>query len=224
MKLPRAVFFDLDGTLSHSLPDIVWALNEARMDAGLTPVTEGQVKGWVGSGAAVLVARSLGAADERDPRVPPLLARFLAHYEAHACDLSTLYPGVVDLLDFLESRGVRTACTTNKPEAAARSLLEGLEILSRLDALVAPETCGGAKKPDPRFMAAALARLGVGAGEALVVGDGVQDVLAAKAVGIRSVAILGGYGDPAALRAAGPDECVQTIGEFAARLRRGVSA
>lgn len=223
MKLPRAVLLDLDGTLSDSLPDIVWALNEARMDAGMTPVTDGQVKGWVGAGAATLVVRSLGAADERDPRVAPLLATFLRHYEAHACDLSTLYPGVLDLFDFLESRGVLTACTTNKPEAAARTLLEGLEILSRLDALIAPETCGGVKKPDPRFMSAALAKLGVAAGDALVVGDGVQDILAAKAVGIRSVAILGGYGDPAALRAAGPDECVQTIGEFAARLR-GVSA
>ncbi len=218
MKLPRAVLFDLDGTLSDSLPDIVWALNEARMDSGMTPVTDGQVKSWVGAGAATLVVRSLGAADERDPRVAPLLATFLEHYEAHACDLSTLYPGVLDLFDFLESRGVLTACTTNKPEIAARALLGGLEILSRLDALVTPESCG-AKKPDPRFMTAALAKLGVAAADALVVGDSVQDILAAKSVGIRSVAILGGYGDPEALRAARPDECVQTIAEFAARLR-----
>ena len=44
VTLPRAVLFDLDGTLSDSLPDISWALNEARMDHGLVPVTDGQVK------------------------------------------------------------------------------------------------------------------------------------------------------------------------------------
>lgn len=221
MKLPKAVLFDLDGTLADSLPDIAWALNEARMDAGLTPVTDGQVRGWVGGGAALLVTRSLGTADEADPRVAPLLATFLRHYEAHAHDLSTLYPGVPELLDFLEGKGVLMACTTNKPAGAARVLLEGLDLLSRLDALVTPETCGGVKKPDARFMKTALAKLGVAAKDAVVVGDGVQDIEAAKAAGVRSVAILGGYGDPEALRAAGADEYVQTIAELGALLRRG---
>lgn len=219
MKLPKAVLFDLDGTLCDSLPDISWALNEARVDMGLLPVTDGQVKVWVGGGAGMLVARSLGVADERDPAVAPLLATFLRHYEAHAADESKLYPGVPELLDFLESKSVLIACTTNKPASAARTLLEGLDVLSRLDALVTPETCGGVKKPDRRFMQTALAKLGVGAKDALVVGDAVQDVEAAKSAGIRCVAILGGYGDPVALRAAGADEYVATIAEFGRALR-----
>ena len=219
MRLPKAILFDLDGTLCDSLPDISWALNEARVDMGLTPVADGQVKVWVGGGAALLVARSLGLDDERDPAVAPLLATFLRHYEAHAADESKLYPGVPELLDFLEARGVLIACTTNKPASAARNLLAALDVLARLDALVTPETCGGAKKPDPRFMATALTKLGVEAKDALVVGDAVQDVLAAKSAGIRCVAILGGYGDPDALRAAGADEYVATIAEFGARLR-----
>ena len=68
MKNIKAVLFDLDGTLSDSLPDIAWALNQARLDHKLLPVTDGQVKGWVGGGAAMLVARSLGAAGDKDPR------------------------------------------------------------------------------------------------------------------------------------------------------------
>jgi phosphoglycolate phosphatase len=218
MKNAKAVLFDLDGTLSDSLPDIAWSLNQARLDHKLLPVTDGQVKGWVGGGAALLVARSLGAKDDRDPRVAPVLATFLAHYEEHACDRSTLYPGAAELLERLGARGVLVACTTNKPTKAARALLEGLEILSLLDAVVTPEDCGGARKPDPRFMACALAKLGVAAKDAVVVGDGVQDVEAARASGMRSIAILGGYGDPAALRAAGADEYVATVAEVAARL------
>jgi phosphoglycolate phosphatase len=219
VKPPKAVLFDLDGTLSDSLPDIAWALNEARIDLGFTPVTDGQVKGWVGGGAALLVARSLGL-DEGDPEAVPLLETFLKTYEEHAADRSTLYPGVEDLLETLQRRGILVAVTTNKPAAAARSLLDGLDILARIDALVTPESCGGAKKPDACFMQTALRQLEVDAADALVVGDGVQDIQAAKACGIRSVAILGGYGTAADLRAAGADEYVATFEEFARKLLR----
>jgi phosphoglycolate phosphatase-like HAD superfamily hydrolase len=82
---------------------------------------------------------------------------------------------------------------------------------------VTPDSAG-ALKPDPRFFHAALDVLGVAAADALVVGDGVPDVLAAKASGVRVVAILGGYGDPAELRAAGADEYVETLAEFNERL------
>jgi phosphoglycolate phosphatase len=215
VKVPRAVLFDLDGTLCDSLPDISWALNEARMDMRLPPVTDGQVRSWVGGGAGLLVARSLGHEDDRAPDVAPLLAAFMRRYDSHAADESKLYPGVAELVDLLSERGVLMACTTNKPASAARALLDAVDVLSRLDALVTPETCGGAKKPDPRFMTTALRKLGVEAKDALVVGDALQDIQAAKCVGIRVVAILGGYGDPEALRAAGADEYVATIADVA---------
>ena len=218
MKTPKAVLFDLDGTLSDSLPDIAWALNQARLDHKLLPVTDGQVKAWVGSGASSLVARSMGLADEHDPRSIAVLDTFLAHYTDHACDRSTLYPGAAELLERLGARGVLVACTTNKPTQAARALLEGLEILALLDTVVTPDDCGGLKKPDPRFMACALERLGVSAKDAVVVGDGVPDIAAAKASGMRSIAILGGYSEEGSLRAAGADEYVQTIAEVAAHL------
>jgi phosphoglycolate phosphatase len=218
LRLPRAVLFDLDGTLSDSLPDIAWALNEAREAHGLARVADAVVKDWVGGGAEVLVVRSLGAADASDPRVAPMLAHLLRVYEAHTHNRSALYPGAAELLRSLKARGVLVACTTNKPDTAARSLLAGLGILQVFDAVVTPETAG-VKKPDPRFMEAALAALGVAAADALVVGDGLQDVQSAKAAGIPCVAILGGYGDPAALRALGPDFCVGTIADVSELLR-----
>jgi phosphoglycolate phosphatase len=216
IPLPRAVLFDLDGTLSDSLPDIAWALNEARAQHGFPPVSQHDVGRWVGAGAAALIARSVGVAED-DPRAIALLASFLAIYEAHACDRSRLFPGVRELLEELRRRGVRTAVTTNKPAAACTALLEGLGIAKLFDAVVTPEIAG-AKKPDPRFMAFALTALGVAAKEALVVGDGVQDLQAAQAAAIPCVGILGGYAGAAALRACRPDWCVQTIGELAKRL------
>ena len=210
------MLFDLDGTLSDSLADIAWALRTARVEMGYAPVTDEEVRGWVGAGAPLLVARSLGV-PETDPRVAPLLARFLDVYTgALPADGATLYPGVVELLDGLRARGVLVACTTNKPEGPARALLAGLGILDRFDALVTPESAG-TRKPDGRFMEAALARLGVAAAEALVVGDGNPDLEAARAAGIRCVAVLGGYGSRDELLSLEPEFTVETVSELAGR-------
>lgn len=216
IPLPRAVLFDLDGTLSDSLPDIHAALDAARRALALPGVTQEQVRGWVGCGAAMLVARSLGHEDEAAEDVQRVLARFLAIYEAHADDLSVLYPGVVDLLDRLRARGVRCAVTTNKPGRAADALLRGLGVLDRFDAVVTPDVAG-VRKPDPAFIRCALGRVGVAAADAIVVGDGLPDLRAARGAGVRCVAVLGGYGDRAALVAERPEWVVEAVGGLTTR-------
>lgn len=216
IPLPRAVLFDLDGTLSDSLPDIHAALDAARRELGLTGVTPSQVRGWVGCGAAMLVARSLGHEDEASPEVLRVLARFLGIYEEHPDDRSVLYPGVADLLDRLRTRGVRLAVTTNKPGRAAEALLRGLGVFDRFDAVVTPDAAG-VRKPDPAFMRCALERLGVGASDAIVVGDGLPDLAAARGAGVRCVAVLGGYGDRAALLAQRPEWTVESVADLLGR-------
>lgn len=217
IPVPRAVLFDLDGTLSDSLGDIHAALDTARRELGLSGVTADQVRGWVGSGAAMLVARSLGHADESAADVRRVLARFLAVYETHADERSTLYPGVADALAALRARGVRLAVTTNKPARAADALLRGLGIFDRFDTIVTPEVAG-VRKPYPAFVRCALDRLGVAAPDALVVGDGLPDLEAAHGAGVPCVALLGGYGDAAALVAARPTWTARDVAETAARM------
>lgn len=219
IPLPRAVLFDLDGTLVDSLDDITHALNAARRDAGLPEASAAEVRGWIGGGAARLVARSIGTDDEDAPPVRSLLRRFLAVYGAESGPRSPLLPGVRALLDGLVRRGVRVACTTNKPGEATRIVLRTHGLEGHFGpAVVTPET-GGVRKPDPRFFAEALRRLGgVDAAHALVVGDGVPDVQGGHAAGIPVVAVLGGYGDRSALLAAGPTWTVEETSELAARL------
>lgn len=217
IPVPRAVLFDLDGTLSDSLPDIHGALDRARRRLGLAGVTLDQVRGWVGCGAAMLVARSLGHGDEGAAEVRRVLAAFLEDYEAHADELSRTYPGVVEALAALRARGVRLAVTTNKPARAADALLEGLGIAESFDLVVTPDSAG-TRKPDPAFVRGALEALGVAAGEALVVGDGQPDLRAARGAGVRCVALLGGYGDRAALRAEGADFEAEDVAEVARRM------
>lgn len=220
--LPEAVLLDLDGTLVDSLDDIAWALNVARREAGIAAAARETVRGWIGGGAARLVARSLGAEDESDARVGPMLARFLEVYGTESGPRSPLYDGAAELLDFLASRGVRLACTTNKPRRATELVLESRAIRARFTAVVTPDCLRGVRKPAPEFFEEALRRLGgVAPSGALVVGDGVPDVRGARACGIPVVAVLGGYGDRAALLAEGPDFAVERVADVLALLRPG---
>lgn len=218
IELPDAVLFDLDGTLVDSLDDIAHALNTARAQTGLPAVDRESVRGWIGGGAIRLVARSFGTEDESAPGVAEMLHRFLHVYGAESGARSPVLPGVGELLDRLVARGVRLACTTNKPGDATDLVLRASGLAPYFTAVVTPDTLG-VRKPDPRFFHEALAILGgVAAPRALVVGDGVPDVAGGRAIGAPTVAVLGGYGDRHALVAAGPDHVVEATADLTTRL------
>lgn len=217
IAVPRAVLFDLDGTLVESLPDIAHAINKTRREHGLPEAPHETVRGWIGGGAPKLVARSLATDDESDPRVVAQLRRFLEIYTTESGPLSPMIPGARALLDALAARGVRLACTTNKPGAATELVLSSLGIRGFFGSVVTPDTVPGVRKPDARFFAAAMADLGVAAPHALVVGDGVPDIAGARNAGLPSVAVLAGYGDRGALLAAEPTHAVETVADLLTR-------
>jgi phosphoglycolate phosphatase len=217
--MPRAVLFDLDGTLADTLPDIALTLDQARRAVGLEPVADPvRVRGWVGSGARLLVARSLGTDDPRAPEVERLLAAFRRIYPEHSGRLGDLYPGIRALLADLRARGVPLALVTNKPREATGAFLKRRDIDGALDVWLTPDDVDDRPKPDPAMLLEAARRLGVPPAACLLVGDGLADVGAARAAGLPVLAVLGGYTQPAALRAAGADACVERAADLAGLL------
>lgn len=213
---PRAVLFDLDGTLADSLADITWALSEARTSLALPDVDDGDVRRWIGDGARRLVARSLGTEDDDAPGVVELHERFLDVYRSRDRTRSTLYPGVRPLLDELRTAGTLLACTTNKPRRPTHKLLGLLGVADHFAAVRTPDDVGGRRKPAPDMLLDALDELGVEPSDAVLVGDGLPDVAAARAAGVRVVAVLGGYGGEEALVALRPDATVESAAELRA--------
>lgn len=203
-----AIFFDLDGTLVESLPDIAHALGLAREHRGLPAVAQDDVRTWIGNGARILVARSLGTDDGEAPGVDELLATFREVYRGVSGDRAALYPGVDALLRDLRGRGLRVALTTNKPRDATDVLLRRLGATALFDSIQTPDDVSGRVKPDPAMLLAAARECDVDPGRCLLVGDGTADVLGARAAGMRVAAVLEGYGDPLRLRALRPDWCV----------------
>ena len=155
----RAVLFDLDGTLIHSLPDLTVAVNFILDEHGRAPLTEADIGPMVGDGAHTLVERAFAARGGLPGEVGPLLARFLEFYEANATVLTRPFPQVVDTLIRLKARGVALAVCTNKPTAATREILRALD-MEQYFAVVVGGDDTPALKPNPVHVTTTLDRLG----------------------------------------------------------------
>ena len=209
MSTPAPFLFDLDGTLADTLPDIAASTNHVRALHGLPALALPAVRACVGDGARALLQRALApalptGADAADVALDAAFAAYVAHHQVQCTGHATLYPGVRPFLADLRDRGHPLGVVTNKPERFARPLLAHLGLAAWLGVVVGGDTLPQ-KKPDPAPLLFALRALGGGPGRGTMVGDGVQDLRAGKAAGLRTIACLFGYGEPAHLRAEGAD-------------------
>ncbi|RRV30513.1 phosphoglycolate phosphatase [Stutzerimonas stutzeri] len=200
--LPRLVMFDLDGTLMDSVPDLAAAVDKMLMLLGREPAGIERVRDWVGNGSRVLVRRALAGQLDHDGVVDELadeaLALFMQAY-AGGHELTAVYPGVRDCLDWLRERRVKLAIITNKPAQFIEPLLEEKGLAGYFDWLVGGDTLPQ-QKPDPAALFWVMDKAGVAPSESLFVGDSRNDVRAAKAATVRCVALTYGYnhGEPIA--------------------------
>ena len=201
-KLPRLVMFDLDGTLMDSVPDLAAAVDKMLMLLGREPAGIERVRDWVGNGSRVLVLRALAGQLDHDGVADELadeaLALFMQAY-AGGHELTAVYPGVRDCLDWLRERRVKLAIITNKPAQFIEPLLEEKGLAGYFDWLVGGDTLPQ-QKPDPAALFWVMDKAGVEPSESLFVGDSRNDVRAAKAATVRCVALTYGYnhGEPIA--------------------------
>ncbi|MEM6293287.1 MAG: HAD-IA family hydrolase [Myxococcota bacterium] len=202
----KAVLFDLDGTLADSLADIATSTNACLHAMDLPTHPPSAYPGFVGHGIRVLVQRALaplGAA----AREQELLATLRIHYSAHSTDHTVPYPGIVDLLAALRSRGLKLAVVSNKPDDMTQCIVQTLFPDAGFG-FVTGECEAAPRKPDPTGILLACRTLGVQPEDALYVGDTPVDVQAAAAAGLRCVAVSWGFRDRTTLEAAGPDHLV----------------
>lgn len=191
---PRAILFDLDGTLIDSAPDIHESLNQTMESLGHPPFTLEAVIGMIGRGVPKLIERAHEALQiELDPSTRDrIVDRFLKIYNPRATELTTLNAGASDTTRGFHQEGLPLGVVTNKPEAETLEILKHFGILD-LMAVVVGGDAGPAKKPAPGLLILACERLSIAPEDALFVGDSENDVEAAKAAGMKVVAVRGGY-------------------------------
>lgn len=209
---PGTLLFDLDGTLVDSLPDLTQALNAVLGEAGLPAASLELSRRYVGDGARLMLERGFAAHGAAVPEWG--LERFLASYEQHLAAATLPYPGTVETLVRLAEAGWRLAVCTNKTERHSRMVLRGLGLLPLFAAVAGGDTWPE-RKPDGRHLTRTLERMGAPRAGAVMVGDSVNDVLAARDAGLPVIVVGFGYGDAATL---GADRVIQSMADLPAAL------
>jgi phosphoglycolate phosphatase len=188
---PIALIFDLDGTLIDSAPEIHAAANRALASETLPALTFAQIRSFIGNGVGVLLARCLHALGLPDhgPQFERLKTTFLADYETRF-SLTTLYPGVPDMLQALARSGHPMAICTNKPQGPTRAVLTHFNLLHHFPVIIGGDTLP-TRKPDPAPLHAAHRALHTQ--HALFIGDSEVDAETAHAAPLPFALFTGGY-------------------------------
>jgi phosphoglycolate phosphatase len=207
---PRAVIFDLDGTLVDSLEDIAAALDLALDDHGLTRPTRALVRTWIGGGARNLIVQAVGEA-----HADAVLARFREHYAARPIVHTAIYAGMPEILDRFVAANLRLAVLSNKPDNLTKAICAPL--LARWPfAPVLGQRAHVALKPSPDAALEIAAALDIPPAECAYVGDSAIDILTAQAAKMIPVAVSWGFRPRVELAAAQPALLADSPAELAA--------
>jgi phosphoglycolate phosphatase len=189
----RALIFDLDGTLVESLPGIAASLNRALNQHGLPGQSHANVRGFIGDGAIKLVQRALATVSRIDI-TDSVLKNFAADYAVSWPRGTSVYPGMLELLQRLEEQAVPLAVLSNKPHPFTAEIVEKLfpnshftEVLGNQDGLP--------HKPDPTGALQIAHSLNIAPEDCILIGDSIMDLETAKNAGMKSIAVTWGYHD-----------------------------
>lgn len=205
----KAILWDLDGTVADSLAAILQAADLALADAGLPAMREDRLRPLIGTPIRTILALQGVPQAQLDRCV----ATYRARYDPRS---AKPIAGVPALLRAAHAQGFLNAVVTTKADRLAAQALEGIG-LREVFAVVIGDDGARPLKPHPQPVLDACAALGVAPEAATMVGDTMHDLEAARAAGVRFVAVPWGYGDLDGFRRLGAD-VAKDVDDLAARL------
>jgi len=214
----NAVLFDLDGTLLDTASDIALALNRTLIERGWAALSVTAVTRMIGRGSPILIERAAAAHGHvlAEADHAAMVERFFDHYEAieEADESEALpYPGVGETLRTLHEAGMRIAVVTNKHHRFASGLLNRLQLMRWVGAIIGGDTCER-RKPDPQPLLFACESLAVLPSQTLMVGDSINDVRAARAAHIPIICVPYGYNEGQDPRSLACDAMIDTLADL----------
>jgi 2-phosphoglycolate phosphatase len=189
-QAPRAILFDLDGTLADTAPDLAAAVNFLRTERGLEPTPYALLRPTASAGARGMIGAAFGLTPA-DAGYEELRLQWFDRYQSAISVHSTLFGGVPDLLDGITAAGMAWGIVTNKPARFTDPLIPQIG-LEHAGCIISGDTTAHAK-PHPAPLLEAARRLGIAAEHCWYVGDDLRDVEAGRAAGMVTVACAWGY-------------------------------
>ncbi len=188
----KIIIFDLDGTLIHSIPDMCIAMNKTLEQFKLKSITEEKLQEFVGEGMLKLSENVLKFSGANLNLIDDFFLMYRKEYSENPYYLTTLMPGVKDILNHLLDKNISINICTNKRQHVAEKILKLMNLFDNFDFIV------GAKenvplKPQRQMIDFICNQYDSDENEFIMVGDTKVDILAAKNAGISSVIVDGGY-------------------------------
>jgi len=193
MTASHAVFFDLDGTLADTAPDMAAAINTLLAEEGCSPLPFARIRPRVSHGSRALIELGFGFT-EGHPDYPRLRQRFLDLYRELLAVETRLFTGMTELLAALEHDGITWGVVTNKPGWLTDPLIVALGLTERAACIVSGDTTAHAK-PHPEPLLHASRSVAVPPSRCLYVGDAERDIEAGRRAGMRTLVATFGYLD-----------------------------
>jgi phosphoglycolate phosphatase len=210
--MTSTVLLDLDGTLSDSRAGIAGCFRFTLQQLGHDPDAAGDLTWAVGPPIATSLSRLLTPLG--DDRVEQGLAIYRARYSSVALYQCAVFPGVVAMLDALQAAGLPLFIATSKRRDFAERVIDHLGLRAYVRRVYGAEPGGGLDEKHD-LLAHILATEAIDPAAAVMVGDRLHDIHAARANALRSIGVLWGYGGEAELTQAGADHLVQTPAQVA---------
>ncbi len=187
----EGIFFDLDGTLADTAPDLVAATNKLLVARKLTPKPYEFLRPYASAGARGLLEGAFGISPDHEDFVV-LRDEFFSNYEKALLVDSKLFDGIEHLLDQMDAAKVPWGIITNKSERFTNPLTDLMGLRQRAISTVSGDTTPHSK-PHPEPILHAARSTNIDPTKSIYVGDDIRDVIAGKAAGMRTVAAAYGY-------------------------------
>jgi N-acetyl-D-muramate 6-phosphate phosphatase len=188
----RAVLFDFDGTLADTAPDLAAAVNRMRREQGQEPLPLERLRPFASAGARGLLQAGFGIKPD-DAEYKAMRQEFLDLYAETCCSQTDLFPGMAELLRELAARDIRWGVVTNKATRFTERILAHLQL--KPDCVACGDTTAHLK-PHPAPLLHAAEQLNLPPAGCWFLGDDLRDMKAARAAGMRPIAVDWGYHHP----------------------------
>ena len=193
----QVVMIDLDGTLLDTAADLALSANLMLKELGMPEQSVPTIQSYIGKGIQKLVKRTLTGQLDGEPDTvlfSKALPIYEKHYAKHLSDNTRPYPGVVEGIQSMQQAGFKLACITNKAEAFTLPLLRATGLYDYFEIILSGDSLPK-KKPDPMPLIHICEHFQVSPHEALLIGDSLNDAIAARAAGCSVFCVPYGYNE-----------------------------
>ena len=207
----KAVIFDLDGTLLYTLEDLKDSANRALAQFGYPRKSVEEIRTYVGNGVSKLIARCLPNGESNE-NFNQCLDFFKKDYKENMYNKTRPYSGIVEMLDILESKGIKTAVVSNKFDSAVKELCQ--KYFPNNFSITLGESKNIRKKPAPDSVLAVMEQLGAEKSSVIYVGDSEVDIQTAQNAQIPCISVDWGYKDSDFLKEHNAQTIVSSVEEL----------